>query len=468
MDKNKSIIIQYILVLLLGIGIVVLIVHIRLRSELNISTTFAPDLTYTDNPLMGYAPDSGNIAQCEKCNLVFISLSWAEWEPEDGVYDIEGLERKCNIQRWKESHKHAVLRFVCDIPGSRDHIDIPEWIYEKTENGMHYDTELGKGYSPDYSDPVFIEYHNRALKKLAEYCNKDYFVSFVELGSLGHWGEWHVTGNDGSTLMPDRSVCEEYATFYSDSFVNARLLMRRNYDIAVNGDMGFYNDMIGANKDTEEWLNWIKEGGNQETSGESIELLPVNGLGRRQPVGGEFTSSVPMETMLGSEEIGDVLSSITSSNMTFIGPMVPDLISKDMSLAAESVIRRLGYRIYVSELNTRYNYSGNNIELKLTFKNAGNAGFYFDWPVTVHIFDRDKKQIFWEGLNIDLRDLNSQDEITSVSMIPATESIRDEYYIGVSIVDYTGEENVNLTIDSGGYDEYIDDVRILYHHVKDR
>ena len=464
MDKRKSTLIQYVLILILGIAIAWLITYIRMRSNLNIVTDFAPDTTLTDNPLMGYAPDSGNTAQCEKSNLVYLSLTWAEWEPEEGVYDTEGFEKKCNIRRWKEEHKHAVLRFVCDIPGDRDHIDIPQWLYDRTGNGVHYDTQIGRGYSPDYTDKLFMERHDLALKALAEYCNRDHFVAFVELGSLGHWGEWHATGNSGESLMPGEDICSQYAAGYSDNFINARLLMRRNYEVAVKGKMGFYNDMLGDKDSTEEWLEWMKNGGSQHTGDEPLPLRRVVNAGREQPIGGEFTSSIPMEDML-LEDIGDVLAAVSSSHMTFIGPKTPDLTDEAYALAAESVLRRMGYRIYVSGLKTRYDYSGNSIELQLTFNNAGNAGFYFDWPVTVYIYDGDKKQIFWEGLPLDLRDLNAGETVTVTSMIPATSDLRDEFYIGVAITDYSGEEYLKLAIDTGGQDEYIGDVQVLYHHV---
>ena len=56
--------------------------------------------------------------------------------------------------------------------------------------------------------------------------------------------------------MPDADICWEYANQYADSFYNARLMMRRNYVMAVDGNMGLYNDMTGDLTDTKEWLDW--------------------------------------------------------------------------------------------------------------------------------------------------------------------------------------------------------------------
>ena len=87
-----------------------------------------------------------------------------------------------------------------------------------------------------------------AMEALAEYCNKDDFVAYVELGSLGHWGEWHTNTEEGVPPLPDAEICWDYVLDYSDNFHNARMLMRRNFIMAAEGGMGLYNDMTGHEK----------------------------------------------------------------------------------------------------------------------------------------------------------------------------------------------------------------------------
>ena len=463
MDKKKRIRIEYGIILILALVIGIIMVYILRRSDLNIEQTYAPDLTLVDNPLMGFAPDSENIRLGDEANLIYITLTWAEWEPREGYFDIEGFESRENIKRWREQNKHAVLRFMCDVPGTEEHMDIPTWLYEKTQSGTFYDTSLGKGYYPDYGDKAFYDYHSRALKKLAEYCNKDHFVSFVQLGSIGHWGEWHGKDGSGRNLMPDAKVCEKYATLYSESFVNAKLMMRRNYEVGVGGGMGFFNDMIGSKEDTDDWLEDITNGGIQETRGKALQLARVNYFGKAAPVGGELTSAYPMSTLMG-EGLGEVLAQISACKMTFIGPMVPDLTDKNYAKAIESIQRRMGYRLYVSNLKTQYDYSKKQMNVELTFKNAGNSGIYFDWPVTLCIFDKDKKEVFWEGLTLDLRDLNLDEEVIAYSQVPVSDELKDEFYIGVKITDYDSEQYIRLAIDSEDTKQYIDDAQIIYHY----
>ena len=462
---KRNMVIQYLILFILAVSIISIIIFILQRTQLNDDVKYSADLTVDNNPLMGYAPRADHVLLCEQANLVYILLTWEEWEPEDGVYDIAGLENRFHIERWRSEGKHAVIRFVCDIPGNADHIDIPGWLYDKTGNGIHYNNSCGMGYSPDYSDKTFREYHDRALRALADYCNRDGFVSFVQLGSLGHWGEWHATSNVGTSIMPDEQICAEYASVYSESFTNALLMTRRNYSFAVDNGMGFFNDMIGAESDSATWLDWLENGGVQHTEGNDLILKPVGNWGRTEPVGGELTSSVPMDVLMG-DGIGTVLETVSRSGQTFIGPMVPGLTNEDYSEAVESVLRRMGYRIYVSNLRTRYDFASSMLDLHLTFRNAADAGFFFDWPVYVCVYDKDLNLTSRQELSIDLRDLNTADMLNTTAQLPIDDELRKEYYLGIEIKDPDFDKRVMLAIDTEEDLMSDDGVQIIYHYVK--
>ena len=92
------------------------------------------------NPLMGYAPCAWEETIGEDISLLYMDITWAELEPEEGKYDWEKIERENQTDRWREEGKHLVLRFVCDIPGEEKHMDIPQWLYDKTDHaGTWYD-----------------------------------------------------------------------------------------------------------------------------------------------------------------------------------------------------------------------------------------------------------------------------------------------------------------------------------------
>ena len=178
-------------------------IAICVLSQRNIQK-YEPSEEVFGNPLMGYAPCAWNAEVREDVSLLYMDVTWAELEPEEGKYNWEEIEKENQLDRWREEGKHIVLRFVCDVPGAEKHMDIPEWLYKKTDQaGTWYDVEFGKGFSPDYNKEQFIAYHRKAVEAMGEHWGQDGLISYIELGSLGHWGEWHVNYSEGI----QRTVC---------------------------------------------------------------------------------------------------------------------------------------------------------------------------------------------------------------------------------------------------------------------
>ena len=422
------------------------------------------DFTYDDKivgfPMTGYAP-SAEEDFAEKASLVFLNLTWAEWEPERGKYDIAGLEEKYQLNRWKAAGKHAVLRFVCDRPGSETHMDIPQWLYERTGDGVFYDIDYGMGYCPDYSNEAFIEAHRAALQALGEYFSQDTFLAYVELGSLGHWGEWHTLHEAGLPAMPDMDTCWQYANHYSDSFINAKLLMRRNYVIAADGNMGLYNDMVGHAGDTQEWLDWQKDGGYYELPDGSLPYKPMEEVWNTAPVGGEFTGSIPMEQIL-TEDLTQTLAYIEQSHMTFLGPHTPlryENAEEDMAEKIAAVEAQLGYRYWISHLSVDISYMDQTFEISLTWENSGAAPVYFEWPVMMYVYDKDGSLKYWDSVDLSLTELIPGASVTTTNSIPFNDLFREGYTIGIGILDpMTEQPAVELCMNK----EYRDGINILY------
>lgn len=454
MAKSK---IPYIAMLVLALAIAGMLFYIiPYRYNLNQTTTYEESEKELSNPLAGYAPEAYNMEECEDSRLVYIGLTWEMWEPSPGKYNTDILEDYFHASHWDSQGKHAVLRFLCDVPGEERHMDIPKWLYEQTGDGAFYDTEYGQGYSPDYGNEYLIERHRMAVEALAKYFDRDDFIAYVELGSLGHWGEWHTNTGEGVAPLPDPEICWEYVLAYSDNFHNARLLMRRNYVMAAEGGMGLYNDMTGHKESTEEWIGWIREGGSFDTAGSPLEYRTMAGFWQDAPSGGEFTSRYPMEELLG-ERYDDTLAMVRDTHMTFIGPKCPEGELKD-SEASKAVEQELGYRYYISELATRYSFGEGRLDVEMTWQNGGLAPLYFDWPATMYVYDKNGELKYWETVDIDLTSLYPGREIQTVTHIPFTEEFRGGYQIGIGIMDPDEDDCIELAMDA----PLQDGVQIIY------
>lgn len=410
------------------------------------------------NPLIGYMQNAEESEPYTETSLVYIDLTWRELEPERGQFDWDTIAETNHLARWRAEGKHAVLRFVCDLPGAEAHRDIPDWLYAATGDGMDYDIDYGCGYCPNYANAVFREEHHRALREIGRYFSENWgaFVSYVELGSLGHWGEWHVKYSDGLPYLPKTEIRKEYVDAYTEAFPNARLLSRRSFQEMPAGT-GIYNDVTGDVAETERLLRELSEGADFGSAQEEDAIKPLSDIWNSAPVGGEYTSSRSMEDML-NRDFRSTLKLIEASHTSFLGPKIPDIRgaaedtavmdageedsdgplsetalqsaagsihtsdagqSDDNGALSATALRNarriqgmLGYRYRVTEISisdaatddgalaTLYKQLTGQMgtaetykSVRVTLRNDGLAPMYFDWPVKLYLVkDGDRTQ----------------------------------------------------------------------------
>lgn len=385
------------------------------------------------NPLMGYAPSAWYNEVSEDISLLYMDITWAELEPEEGVYNWASIDEENQISRWRKEGKHLVFRFVCDIPGEEAHMDIPEWLYEKSgKAGKWYDGEYGKGFAPDYNNPTIISCHEQAVKALGEHFGQDGLISYVELGSLGHWGEWHVNYSEGIQRIPREAVREKYILPWTEAFPDARILMRRPFASAEKYGFGLYNDMTGQPEATQSWFDWINNGGKYDQTGEKNVIVPMKDFWKTAPSGGEFTSSLSMEEMLDTNLSGTV-EMIREAHTTFLGPKIPDENYVD---GYKEVLKNMGYRLWVSMAELKNTAKGSR--LKLTWENSGVAPMYKEWPVYVYIEDESGKLVEKSRISIKISSLlpgEKEVTLTALETERLNSLLEKGYRISVGIED---------------------------------
>ena len=364
------------------------------------------------NPLMGYAPSAWYNEVSEDISLLYMDITWAELEPEEGVYNWASIDEENQISRWRKEGKHLVFRFVCDIPGEEAHMDIPEWLYEKSgKAGKWYDGEYGKGFAPDYNNPTIISCHEQAVKALGEHFGQDGLISYVELGSLGHWGEWHVNYSEGIQRIPREAVRDKYILPWTEAFPDAMILMRRPFASAEKYGFGLYNDMTGQPEATQSWFDWINNGGEYDQTGEKNVIVPMKNFWKTAPSGGEFTSSLSMEEMLDTNLSGTV-EMIREAHTTFLGPKIPDENYVD---GYKEVLKNMGYRLWISMAELKNTAKGSR--LKLTWENSGVAPMYKEWPVYVYIEDESGKLVEKSRISIKISSLLPGEKATTLTAL---------------------------------------------------
>ena len=111
---------------------------------------------------------------------------------------------------------------MLDYPGKSSHKDIPDWLgNEISDLGDTYNTSYGKGFSPNYQNKLLRKYYKEAVTAMGQRWGNDDFIAYIELGGLGHWGEWHVHSDAGIRQLPRKEVRKDYiAPFHVYCFHN--------------------------------------------------------------------------------------------------------------------------------------------------------------------------------------------------------------------------------------------------------
>lgn len=399
------------------------------------------------NPLTGFAPIAEYKKLAEKYSLIYVDVTWRELEPEEGVYAFEEIDRSNNLALWREEGKRVVFRFVLDMPGDKAHMDIPDWLYKKTGGaGYAYDNEYGKGFSPDYTHPDIIEGHAKAVRALGEYYGKDDFFAYIELGSLGHWGEWHVNYDAGVPRLPTEEIRDKYIQPYLTAFPHARILMRRPFTPCKVYGFGVYNDMTGDAEATEEWLGWINNGGKYNQTGEANAIQAVPEIWNKAVVGGELTSSVSMDWLL-RYHLNETIDLIKRSHMTFIGPKMPESDVYDES--AGELLKNIGYRYRIQKVSARASLDGKRLKVKLYWINDGVAPLYWDWDVYLYLLDGENNIVEKSQVDIKLSELTEGKTITTQTQLTIWDKQESSYKLCIGIVDpNTGEPAVKFAMNA--------------------
>ncbi|MFD0715440.1 DUF4832 domain-containing protein [Paenibacillus sp. GCM10027626] len=341
------------------------------------------------NPYIGFVADARTTSDIEQpVRLAHANMTWRELEPEKGKYAFEEVEKKFNMAYWKEQGVHLVIRVILDYPRSESHMDIPDWLYEEIgHKGKWYSMDYGEGFSPDYTHPALIKNHELLLKALGKRYNNNPQIAFVQLGSVGHWGEWH-TKNDGDTaiVFPKRSITDQYATHYAKSFPDKHLLMRRPHEIAVAYGMGLYNDAFGDKRSTiDEFYKWSTKG---YTSWLTKEKEPAMlNYWTKAPSGGEF---MPDSNFMKDSRIEETLRQARMTHVSWLGPSAP-YREEDTKYQSniDRFLKTIGYRFVITEESHEETVkAGQSLNIELQVKNRGVAPFYYEWPFELSLSDQ--------------------------------------------------------------------------------
>lgn len=381
-----------------------------------------------DNPLKGFVRwrgDSTEDAFQFPHSMEYANISLRKLMTGPNSFDWGPLEAL--LDEITARGHHALFRVVCDIPHVAGEESItrylPDFIIHSSIRITPYDYKATtdsnkKGYSPDYDDPLMTTYLTRFIRALGQEYDGDPRIAFVLVGLLGHYGEWHTTGQN--ELMANAATQEFLLSTFDQVFDETKILMRTpEKGNAPAYDVGYHDDSFGYTTLT-----------HQNTDLNMLDRLTMTGelfKWQTEPFGGETSPSIADKIffsdplMRGVAE--DFIESVHQTHATwmlmsslFDASVWPQGLPEDFRQSALTAAHLMGYEITVHSYQIIF--SEGLLTLRVRLANLGVAPFYYKWPVQVALVDGGNSLVEQKTLPWDIRTLparvNRKDPVTLV------------------------------------------------------
>ena len=148
-----------------------------------------------DNSIDGYGPPLGPAYDGHEfpgLSTVYMRLAWSHLESKEGQFNWSPLDTV--IQRYGGAGKKFALRFTAFEGDPKQ--GTPDWVRAKGAKGTMVKTYGVESWEPDYDDPIFLRYLGYFLDEAGRRYGDSPNLAFVDVGTLGIWGEGHPIGRN--------------------------------------------------------------------------------------------------------------------------------------------------------------------------------------------------------------------------------------------------------------------------------
>jgi hypothetical protein len=134
-------------------------------------------------------------------STIYLRCPWSFIELEEGKFNWELLDTPA--QRWIDKALKTAFRVTTYESWMK--YATPEWVRKAGAAGRDITFRSGSNvlWQPDFCDPVFLQKLESFLAAFAERYDGNPNVAFVDIGSLGVWGEGHSLGESNRCTVEE-------------------------------------------------------------------------------------------------------------------------------------------------------------------------------------------------------------------------------------------------------------------------
>ncbi|RMF87452.1 MAG: DUF4832 domain-containing protein, partial [Planctomycetota bacterium] len=308
---------------------------------------------------------------------------WGTLEPERGRIDTALLDKELAAAR--QAGQKLAFRIMCCSTYRRQPYH-PDWL-EKI-GGRVVTTRYGADplplEVPDLDDPVVLEAHLDFIRRLGKRYDGHPDISHIDLGSVGWWGEWHMS-QSSSLKMPTLETQRRIVDTYLESFRKTPLLMLigggEMLAYAVEHGCGWRADCLGdMGGFSRSWCHMRK--------GYPGWLIEAGALDAWKHAPVAFETCWDMRKWVDEgwslRYIFNYALAVHASAINNKSAPLPE--GEHVRAEVERFLRRLGYRFVLEEASyPAVVASGDSLEVAMRWRNVGSAPCYRPYRVAFRL-----------------------------------------------------------------------------------
>lgn len=358
---------------------------------------------YYDNGLSRYgnrlkATDS--LSDFPGLNDIYLRLAWAYLEPQEGVYNWIVIDSIIN--RWVARGHTISFRITCKETNDLVYAT-PKWVEEAGARGKM--VSHGRAWAPDYGDPIFLEKLENFHKAFAARYDGKPWVEYIDIGSLGEWGEGHTAFSGWEDIAVE--VVKKHIDLFKRCYKNSTLI--------ISDDIIGQRDMDDGS-DYEIYHYCLQNGLGFRDDSANVYWYKLLGFGpaciRTPEIFSRTYKSIPV--VLESDHYGDALKydmwkngipfeqAIRETHATFIGfHYYPRAWLKSNYPVACRLANLCGYWYFLkfAMMPDTFRVHSDHNYIRMTWENHGVAPAYYRYKLFIKLINKETGQSFVQQLN---------------------------------------------------------------------
>jgi len=162
---------------------------------------------------------------------LYLRLAWSFLEPEEGIFDWSHIDDI--VEKYVPMGYNISFRISCketgpaptSVPYEVDGIRYatPYWVKEAGAKGVDRPEYGSASWTPDWDDPVYLEKLHLFHKAFAEKYDGKSWVRYIDVGSIGDWGEGHTWSS--TRIPPTVEEIKTHMDLYLEHYKNTQLVV---------------------------------------------------------------------------------------------------------------------------------------------------------------------------------------------------------------------------------------------------